>query len=214
MVKIESMKPAAMFMGGFSDYTTERPMNSCGWFVNRKEPWPTLTGRQQFYIDHEWFLELDEELVTHKEVLAAGGSYPLRLTGGHTRHSQHSNMRQNQEILRLQRGEPVAYISVDDARDRGIADHDYIRVYNDVGSFELRAKVSPALPPGTVTVYHAWDGFQFKDWATQNDIISNPINPLDMVGGYGHLHHRPSSYTHNILPKEVAIEVEKVEEAR
>jgi DMSO reductase family type II enzyme molybdopterin subunit len=214
MVKIESMKPAALFFGGFSDYTTERPMNSCGWFVNRKEPWPTLTGRQQFYIDHEWFLEQKEELVTHKDVLAAGGSYPLRLTGGHTRHSQHSNMRQNQEILRLQRGEPVAYISVDDALDRGIADHDYIRVYNDVGEFELRAKVSPALPPGMVTVYHAWDGFQFKDWATQNDIIPNPINPLDMVGGYGHLHHRGASYTHNILPKEVAIEVEKVEEAR
>ena len=31
-------------------------------FVEKKRPYPTLTGRQQFYIDHPWFLELGEEL--------------------------------------------------------------------------------------------------------------------------------------------------------
>ena len=28
--------------------------------VEGKEPYPTLTGRQQFYIDHEWFVAEDE----------------------------------------------------------------------------------------------------------------------------------------------------------
>jgi DMSO reductase family type II enzyme molybdopterin subunit len=213
MVKIEAMQPSALFTGVFSDYTTERPLNSCGWFVNQKFPWPTLTGRQQFYLDHEWFLELGEELITHKEPLAAGGRYPLRFSGGHTRHTMHSVFASNEHLLRMQRGEPVAFMSVADAAERGIEDHDRIRVYNDVGSFELRAKVSNAVPPGMVMVYHAWDGFQFRDWATQNDVVPNPVNPLDLVGGYGHLHHRGASYTMNLLTKEAAVEVEKLEPA-
>jgi DMSO reductase family type II enzyme molybdopterin subunit len=216
MVKIKSVQPSALallFNSVFSDYDEERPMNSCGWFVNRKNPWPTLTGRQQFYLEHEWFLEIGEELLTHKEPVAAGGNYPLRMTGGHTRWSMHSIWRASEELLRLQRGEPVAYISQGDAEDRGIRDHDRIRLWNDVGSFELRAKVSPSVQPGTVIVYHAWEGYQFKDWATQNDAAPGPIKPTNLIGNYGQLHYRMASYTMNHIPKEVAIEMQKVEDA-
>jgi len=189
-------------------------MNSCGWFINRKNPWPTLTGRQQFYLDHEWFLEIGEELLTHKEPVAAGGPYPLRMTGGHTRWSMHSIWRASEELLRLQRGEPVAYVSQIDAGDRGIRDHDRIRLWNDVGSFELRAKISPSVQPGTVIVYHAWEGYQFKEWATQNDAAPGPIKPTNLIGNYGQLHYRMASYTMNHIPKEVAIEMQRVEAAR
>ena len=188
-------------------------MYSNGWFVERKNPWPTLTGRQQFYIDHQWFLEAGEELLVHKEPVEAGGKYPLRMTGGHTRWSMHSIWRASEELNRLQRGEPVAYISVDDARSRGINDHDNIRVHNDVGSFQLRAKVSPAVQPGTIIVYHAWEGYQFKDWATQNDVTASPIKPTNLVGNYGQLHYRMASYTMNHVPKEVAVDIERVEAA-
>jgi len=188
-------------------------MYSNGWFVERKNPWPTLTGRQQFYIDHQWFLEAGEELLVHKEPVDAGGKYPLRMTGGHTRWSMHSIWRASEELNRLQRGEPVAYISVDDARSRGINDHDNIRVHNDVGSFQLRAKVSPAVQPGTIIVYHAWEGYQFKDWATQNDVTASPIKPTNLVGDYGQLHYRMASYTMNHVPKEVAVDIERVEAA-
>ena len=34
--------------------------------VEKKVPWRTLTGRQQFCIDHPWFLELGESLPVHK----------------------------------------------------------------------------------------------------------------------------------------------------
>src|SRR5699024_342046 len=30
--------------------------------VERKKPWHTLTGRQHFYLDHDWMLEMGEEL--------------------------------------------------------------------------------------------------------------------------------------------------------
>ncbi|HEX6030422.1 MAG TPA: molybdopterin-dependent oxidoreductase, partial [Tepidiformaceae bacterium] len=214
MVKIKAVQPSAlavMFNSVYSDYSEERPLYSCGWFIERKNPWPTLTGRQQFYIDHEWFLEAGEELVVHKEPLDAGGEYPLRLTGGHTRWSMHSIWRASEHLLRLQRGEPVAYISERDAEARGISDHDRIRVRNDVGAFELRAKVSPSVQPGTVIVYHAWEGYQFKDWATQNDVAASPIKPLNLVGDYGQLHYRMASYTMNHVPKEVAVDIERVE---
>ncbi len=216
MVKIKAVQPSAlavMFNSVYSDYTEERPLYSCGWFVERKNPWPTLTGRQQFYIDHPWFIEAGEQLLVHKEPVEAGGKFPLRMTGGHTRWSMHSIWRASEELLRLQRGEPVAYVSVIDAGTRGISDHDRIRVRNDVGSFELRAKVSPAVQPGTIIVYHAWEGYQFKGWATQNDVASSPIKPTNLVGDYGQLHYRMASYTMNHVPKEVAVDIERVEES-
>jgi len=82
---------------------------------------------------------------------------------------------------------PVAYLSEADARERGISDHDRIRVYNDVGEFTLWAKISPAVQPGTLICYHAWEGYQFPDGATQNDVVPNPMKPNNMVGDYGHL---------------------------
>ncbi len=212
MVKIKAIQPSALttqFNAVYSDYTEERPINQAEWFVKLKHPWPTLTGRQQFYIDHPWFLEAGEELLVHKEPLAAGGQYPLRMTGGHTRWSMHSIWRASEELLRLQRGEPVAYVAVADAEFRGVAEHDRIRVFNDLSSVELRAKVSPAVQPGTVIVYHAWEGYQFTDWATQNDLAASPLKPLSMVGEHGQLHYRGAFYTMNHVPKEVAVDFER-----
>jgi len=216
MVKIKEIPPLDLALGlntMMSDFDYSEPMCQFGWFHIQKNPWPTLTGRQQFYIDHEWYLEVDEQLTVHKEPVAAGGAYPLRLNGGHARWSQHSIMRANQQMLRLQRGSPVAYMSQVDARARGISDHDRIRVYNDVGEFVLRAKVSPTTQPGEVICYHAWEGYQFPDGAVQNDVSPAPLKPNNMVGDYGHLQYRGAYLSMNNTPKEVAIEVERVRDA-
>jgi DMSO reductase family type II enzyme molybdopterin subunit len=213
MVKIEEIAPLAMAMGlscMMSDFDYSEPMNQFGWFHKQKMPWPTLTGRQQFYMDHEWFLEVGEQLVVHKEPVAAGGAYPLRLNGGHNRWSQHSIFRANTQLLRLQRGAPIAYLSQADARVRGISDHDWIRVYNDIGEFTLRAVVSPSVQPGEVICYHAWEGYQFPGGATQNHVAANPLKPTNMIGGYGHMQYRGAYLSMNNIPKDVAVEVEKV----
>jgi len=215
MVKIEKvagLELAMMLSCMFSDFDYSEPMNQFGWFHKHKTPWPTLTGRQQFYIDHPWYLEVGEQLAVHKEPVSAGGPYPLRLTGGHNRWSQHSIFRANQPLLRLQRGSPVAYLSEADARERGIDDNDRIRVYNDVGEFTPWAKISPAVQPGTLICYHAWEGYQFPEGATQNDVGANPLKPNNMAGGYGHLQYRNAYLSMNNIPKEVAVEVEKVRE--
>jgi DMSO reductase family type II enzyme molybdopterin subunit len=216
MVEIKSIDPVYMAIGlnsVMSDFDYSEPLNQFAWFIKHKNPWPTLTGRQQFYIDHDWFLEVGEALAVHKEPVNAGGNYPLRLTGGHTRWSQHAIFRANEQLLRLQRGAPVAYVNLTDANARGIADHDEIRVYNDVGEFVLHAKVSPSVQPGTIICYHAWEGYQFPGGATQNHVAANPLKPTNMIGGYGHLQYRGAYFSMNNVPKEVAVEIEKVERA-
>ena len=51
-----------------SDLPEDDAVAPLKWFVEGKEPWPTLTGRQQFYIDHPWYLETGEALPVHKEL--------------------------------------------------------------------------------------------------------------------------------------------------
>ena len=154
------------------------------WHTEKKEPWPTLSGRMQFYIDHDWYLELGEALPTHKDPPKAGGNYPLTMGGGHTRWSIHSLWRSDPTLLRLQRGEPCMWVSVADAQERGIADGDRIEVLNDVGRFVTRAKVSPAAQPGQVIMYHAWEDYQFEGGSGHRNVMASPLNPLELAGGY------------------------------
>jgi DMSO reductase family type II enzyme molybdopterin subunit len=152
-----------------------------------KEPYPTLSRRMQFYLDQELYLEMGEELPVHKEAPTAGGRYPLMLTGGHTRWSIHASWRDDRLMLQQQRGEPVMYMSVADAESREVEDGDAVRVYNDLDSFEVQAKVSPALRRGQLILYHAWENYQFKDGKGFQNLIPSPLNPVELAGGQYHL---------------------------
>ena len=179
------------------------------WFVEGKEPWPTLTGRQQFYLDHEWYISAGEALPVHKENPNGGGDYPLELTGGHTRHSIHAIFRANKTLLNLQRGEPVVYISARDALERNIQDHDIVDVHNDVGSFTVHAKVSPAVQPGQAIIYHAWEPYQFDGWRSSQTVVAGAFKPLHLLGGYGHLSFRPILGQPSHTPRAQKVEIEK-----
>ena len=159
-------------------------------FVKEKEAWPTFSGRQQFLIEHPWFEEAGETLPVHKEPPKAGGDHPLLITGGHTRWSIHAIWRDSALMLRLQRGEPVVFVAVKDARARKVADGDKIRVFNDVGAFEAMAKVANGVAPGQVIIYHAWELYQFKGWKGQAEPIAAAFNPLHLAGDYGQIHYR------------------------
>jgi DMSO reductase family type II enzyme molybdopterin subunit len=159
-------------------------------FVEGKEAWPTFSGRQQFLIDHPWYEEIGETLPVHKDPPKAGGEYPLRLTGGHTRWSIHATWRDSPLMLRLQRTDPAVWVSDKDAAERGIADNDRIRVFNDVGEFEAVAKLSPGVQPGQAIIYHAWEPYQFKGWKGQQEPVPAPWKALHLAGGYGQIHYR------------------------
>ncbi len=162
------------------------------WRTEKKTPWPTLTRRIQFCIDHPLYMELGEQLPVHKEPPSAGGDYPLVMTGGHNRHSIHASFRYNPIALELERGEPIVFLSQKDARERAIEDGDTVRVHNDIGEFFIQAKVSPAVRPGQVIVYHAWENFQFPGGIGHRNVIPSPINPVELAGGYFHLRPAPA----------------------
>ncbi|MCH8901934.1 MAG: hypothetical protein IIC88_06510, partial [Chloroflexi bacterium] len=194
-----------------SDVHEDETVYPFAWFVEGKESWPTLTGRQQFYIDHPWFLEAGEELPLHKEPPPAGGNYPLRMTGGHTRWSIHSIWRANRTLLRLQRGEPVMYVSPQDAEARGLKDHDLARVRNDVGGFKVRVKLAASIQPGQVVMYHAWEPYQFEDWIGQQAVNASPLKPLHLVGDYVQLQYRFALAQPSHISRAMTVELEKAD---
>jgi nitrate reductase alpha subunit len=46
--------------------------------VERRKPWHTLSGRQHFYLDHEWMLELGEQLPVFRPRSAASATSEIR----------------------------------------------------------------------------------------------------------------------------------------
>ena len=174
-------------IGNACDIPADDTMSPFTNHVQKKEPYPTQTRRIQFYIDHPFYLELGETLPVHKDPPKSGGNYPLVLTGGHTRWSIHAAWRDDARMLRLQRGRPVMYMSVDDAGARGVQDGELVEVRNDIDRFRIHVKVSPSVRPGQVIVYHAWENYQFANGKGFQNLIPSPINPVELAGGEGHL---------------------------
>ncbi|MBW2418027.1 MAG: molybdopterin-dependent oxidoreductase [Deltaproteobacteria bacterium] len=198
-------------IGNATDIEPNETITANTWHTDKKLPWPTLTGRIQFYIDHPYYLEQGEQLPVHKDSPKLGGDYPLQLVGAHTRWSIHAAWRDNPQILRLGgRGEPTIWIGNADAAARGIRDHDRVRVYNDISEYETLAKIVPSLRPGEVIVYHAWEPYQFKNRKSYGALTPNPINPLSLAGGYTHLQPLPEANTPGPTDRDTRVEVEKI----
>ncbi len=176
--------------------------------VEKKRPWRTLTGRQQFYIDHPWFLKLGEQLPVHKDP-QDDPDYPLYWNTPHGRWSIHSTWRDNRYMLRLQRGLPVVYISIADAKRRGIQDNDWVRVFNKEGEAVVKAKLRPGERPGRISMYHGWEkflGFQKGGWQSLTYI---KIKPTQLVGGYGHLKFKLNYWGPTGNNRDIKVEVAK-----
>jgi DMSO reductase family type II enzyme molybdopterin subunit len=193
-----------------SDYDPEDTHWPHRWFVEDKVPWPTLTGRQQFYIDHDWYLEAGESLPVHKDPPGSDSGLPLRLNGGHTRWSIHAIWRDHALMLRLQRGEPACFLSPADCAARGIKDGDRVRVFNHAGAFQAAAKVSPSVQPGEVIIYHAWEPYQFPGWKGQQEPVEAPWKPIHLAGGYGHIHYRMFYGSPGHAPRGAPVDVQRV----
>jgi DMSO reductase family type II enzyme molybdopterin subunit len=174
-------------IGSATDIEPDQTITAHTWHTRDKMPWPTLTRRLQFYIDHEFYMELGEELPVHKDNPPIGGNYPLQLISGHTRWSIHSIWQDEQNLLRLQRGEPTMIMSPGDLAARGLRDGDLARARNDIGSFEARVTLSHNVRPGMVILYHGGEPYQFKGHRSHQTILPSPFNPIQFAGGYFHL---------------------------
>jgi nitrate reductase alpha subunit len=165
-----------------------------------KTPYPTLTGRQQFYIDHDWFMEEGEALPAYREPVKVK-NYPLNMLMGHARHGIHSMWRDDSLLFSLQRGEPDIYVSVEDAAERGVNDGDLIKVFNPAGHFIANAHVSSSMQPGVTFMYHGWDPMLFEGRQNFGAVVSSAglLKKTSLVSGYGHIVHRPLAFEPNAV---------------
>jgi DMSO reductase family type II enzyme molybdopterin subunit len=158
--------------------------------VEELKPYPTLTRRASFYIDHDWYLEAGEELPVHKDNPRQGGDYPLQLTSGHPRWSIHSMNHTSPLMLGTHRGYPVVYVNPADMEARGLEDDDVAEVYNALSRMSIRVRRSPGTRPGQVVIYNGYEPFQFRDWVGPENLEPGMVKWLHLAGGYGHLQYR------------------------
>jgi len=178
--------------------------------TRNKVPYETLTGRQQYYMDHDWFLAEGEQLPVHKAPLENPG-HSDRLTMGHARHGIHSMWRDDALLVHLQRGEPDVYVNNDDAREKGVADGDLIRVHNNHGSFVAMAHTTAGLQRGQLFMYHGWDPMMFRGRQNFSAVISTGglLKPTSLVGNYGHIGYRTPDYVPNLTFHDTTVSFEK-----
>lgn len=185
--------------------------------VEHLKPWHTLTGRQHFYLDHDWMEDLGENLPTFRPPLdmhrlfgdgrpgttrRIGGPYAaqqtevtVRYLTPHSKWSIHSEYQDNLFMLSLSRGGPTIWMSAEDARKVDVRDNDWIEAYNRNGVVVARAIVSHRMPEGTVFMYHAKDrtvDVPIAETSGQRGGIHNSLTrillkPSHLIGGYAQL---------------------------
>ncbi|WP_131809811.1 molybdopterin-dependent oxidoreductase, partial [Mycolicibacterium fortuitum] len=172
--------------------------------TERLKPWHTLTGRQHFYLDHDWMSELGEQLPTFRPPLdmtalfnepAVGdtsGGITVRYLTPHSKWSIHSAYQDNLYMLTLSRGGQCIWMSEVDAAKIGVKDNDWIECTNRNGVVNARAIVSHRMPEGLVFMYHAQDKAvdvprtekNGKRGGIHNALTRIMIKPTHLIGGY------------------------------
>ncbi len=193
-----------------TDAEPGKPYTSLQRHTTKGQPYPTLTRRAQFYIDHPWFLEAGEQLPVHKDNPKMGGDYPFVMTSGHNRWSVHSMNITNRMLLQTHRGRPHLVMNTKDARRRKIDDGEEVRVFNDVGEFLVPVKLSGSVMPGQVICYNGWDPYQFRDWRGPMDVEPGMVKWLHFAGGYGHLRYWPIQWQPTPVDRAGRVGVAKV----
>ena len=175
--------------------------------VERLKPWHTITGRQHFFLDHDWMAEVGEQLPTYRPPLnmhrifgpqggaAPGAEVTVRYLTPHSKWSIHSEYQDNLFMLSLSRGGPEIWMSKEDAETVGVKDNDWIEAYNRNGVVVARAIVSHRMPQGTVFMYHAKDRtidvprteISGKRGGIHNSLTRLLVKPTHLIGGYGQL---------------------------
>jgi nitrate reductase / nitrite oxidoreductase, alpha subunit len=176
--------------------------------VERLKPWHTLTGRQHFFLDHDWIGELGEWLPVYRPPLNMATLFgepqvgetgelgiTVRYLTPHSKWSIHSEYQDNLFMLSLSRGGPAIWMSREDAAKIGVHDNDWIEAVNRNGVVVARAIVSHRMPEGTVYMYHAQDRLidvprsetTGRRGGIHNSLTRLLIKPTHLIGGYAQL---------------------------
>lgn len=195
--------------GGNQPLLKDEPYNPFVAQTADKKPYDTLTGRVTFYVDHPRFMKLKSTVPTARLYGGPEASkYPLHFYSPHTRWGIHSNWRSNKYMLRLQRGEPNIYINPELAAERGIKDGDTVRLYNSTGDFFAQAKFYPSIPKHSIMMEHGWEPHQYIHRKPMNNAMATFLQPLELVGGWGHLTYKYAMWNANQLLHESSFDIE------
>jgi len=176
--------------------------------VHELIPWRTLTGRQQFYQDHEWMRDFGEGFMGYrppvdtKTIKPIMGKKPngnkeivLNWITPHQKWGIHSTYSDNLIMQTLSRGGPIVWLSEDDAKSAGIEDNDWIELFNVNGAIAARAVVSQRVMNGIAMMYHAQEriintpGSEISGTrgGIHNSVTRVVVKPTHMIGGYAQL---------------------------
>ena len=195
--------------GGNQPLLKDEPYNPFVAQTADKKPYDTLTGRVTFYVDHPRFMKLNSTVPTARLYGGPEASkYPLHFYSPHTRWGIHSNWRSNKHMLRLQRGEPNIYINPKLAEARGIKDGDTVRLFNSTGEFFAQAKFYPSIPEHSIMMEHGWEPHQYIHRKPMNNSMATFLQPLELVGGWGHLTYKYAMWNANQLLHESSFDIE------
>ena len=189
--------------------TLERLRREHAVFLNRpQEPYVsfrdrrfhTPSGRIEIY--KEELIPYGAELPRYREPVEASPEnplyrrFPLVLLFSHSKHRIHSTFA-NMPMIKKIEPEPVVEIHPADARRRGIAPDQLVRVHNDRGSVALRCRFNPDLRAGVV-------------------VISEGSWVKDFPGGdpYGLTHEQVSPTSENYAFYDNLVETEPVQTTR
>jgi nitrate reductase alpha subunit len=173
--------------------------------IERLVPWRTLTGRQQFYLDHEGYIAFGENLPTYKPVPAPemygdlresrseGETLQLNFLTPHGKWHIHSTYGDTLRMLTLSRGIEPLWLNDEDAVTLGLDDNDWVEIYNDNGVVCTRCVVSHRIPRGICIQYHSPErtlGVPKSPMrgnrraGGHNSLTRIRLKPIFMLGGY------------------------------
>ncbi len=173
--------------------------------VHEMIPWRTLTGRQQFYMDHPWMTAFGEGFSSYRppvDLKTTVGIHGIKPNGNteillnfitpHQKWGIHSTYSDNLMMLTLNRGGPVVWLSEDDAKSAGIVDNDWVELFNINGAIAARSVVSQRVNNGMVMMYHAQEkiintpGSEITGirGGIHNSVTRIVLKPTHMIGGY------------------------------
>jgi anaerobic selenocysteine-containing dehydrogenase len=143
---------------------------------------PTPSGKCEFH--SEWLEKQGLDPLPFynppAEVSGPNAEYPLAFLSPPARNFLNSSFANLVRFRELE-GEPHLDMHPADARARGIADGDKVRVYNDRGSYTLRARVNGKARPGVVVAPSVWWKKHSPDGRNANNVTSQ--RTTDLGGG-------------------------------
>lgn len=110
----------------------------------------------------------------------AMGTLPFHLFTPHLQYGLHSQF-VNLDWMQVFWPEPFVYIHPFAAQKKGIAEGDLVKVFNEAGHVELRAKITTNVPEDFLVMYESW--FNKLSYNVQNVVKDTPADMGKMATG-------------------------------